>query len=230
MTEATARDAQGAVDRATSRGWPRYLAGLTLSYLFFHHVGTMLKPLGEIGDTRWADWVDLITPYALVGFAALTLTAASASGRQWAVFGLAAVMYTQGHGIHLAANSVGNVAKSDIAHFWDEYFGHYVWYVGLALMFAVLATALADRPPPERAGIAHFLALLVGWTHFTNSIEGQFALPGFAIAAGFALWGLRTRANAGRLLLTAYAFSFALFVVFGVWHRGFPEFSELGWI
>lgn len=133
-------------------------------------------------------------------------------------------------GIHLAANSVGNIESSDIAHFWDEYVGHYVWYVGLAVMFAVLARVTARRPAPGREPLGHALAALVGFTHFTNSIQGQFAVPGLMIAAGFTVWGLRTRAGAGRLLLSAYGLALVLFVAFGVWQRGFPEFSELGWL
>ena len=43
-------------------------------------------------------------------------------------------------------------------------------------------------------------------------------------------WGLLTRDGMGRLLLTAYAFAGLLFLVFGIWQGGFPEFSELGWI
>ena len=209
--------------------WPR-LAALLLAYGFFHHSGTVLRPLGTVGDTRWADWVDVLTPYVMTGLAASVLAAAGCSRRQWWLFGLAAIGYTQGHGIHLAANSVGNVDPSGVAHFWDEYIGHYVWYVGLALMFAVLASALVERPLPRRLVLAYGLALFAGWTHFTNSIEGQFAWAGLAIAVAFAVWGWRARATAGRLLLAAYGFSLVLFVVFGVWHRGFPEFSELGWI
>lgn len=220
-----------AADHAESAApWSRPLFWLGAAYVFFHHVGTLLAPLGEVGDTRWADWVDLLAPYVVVGLGVLTLTAAHAPPRCWGGFALAAVIYTQGHGIHLAANSVGNVARSDIAHFWDEYVGHYIWYAGLALMFAVLAGVLAARPLHRCPPPGHLLAALVGLTHFTNSIEGDFALPGLAVAAGFTAWGVRTRRHAGRLLLTAYGFALVLFAVYGGWHRGFPEFSDLGWI
>jgi hypothetical protein len=74
------------------------------------------------------------------------------------------------------------------------------------------------------------LALLVGFTNFTNSVEGQTAYLGIGAAVVFALWGLFTRDGMGRLLLTAYGFSAVLFLVFGLWQGGFPEFSQLGWI
>ena len=92
-----------------------------------------------------------------------------------------------------------------------------------------LALALADRRP--RGGLAaHLLALAVGFTNFTNSVEGQTALLGIAAAVVFSVWGLLTRDGMGRLLLTAFGFSGLLFLVFGLWQGGFPEFSELGWI
>lgn len=130
----------------------------------------------------------MLTPYVIVGLAAWVLVAAAGTPTQWAMLGLGAIVYTHGHGIHLAANAIGNVASSDIAHFWDEYIGHYVLYSGLALLFAALAAALASRPAQSlslRAGAAHVLALLVGMTHFTNSIQGEFAWPGLAIAGAF---------------------------------------------
>jgi len=54
-----------------------------------------------------------------------------------------------------------------------------------------------------------------------------------------ALWAAAAarRAGAGVLrqsvrgfLLLVYATALLLFAVWGVWHRGFPEFSALGWI
>jgi hypothetical protein len=61
----------------------------------------------------------------------------------------------QGHGIHLAANSVGNVEPSPVVHLWDEVVGPAVWYAGVAVVCAVLATAVRDRPLPDRRGWRH---------------------------------------------------------------------------
>ncbi len=217
---------------STPRGrrWPAGLGALAVGYVFFHHVGTFAAPLGEVGDTRWGDWLDILTPYVIVGLAARALFRAGASTRHWVAFGAGAVLYTHGHGIHLAANSISNAAASDTAHFWDEYVGHYVAYVGLALLFAVLAAALAERPRATgaaRTAAGHILASAAGLTHFTNSIQGEFAVPGMAIAAGFAAWGLRTRRRTGGLLLTAYGVALVLFAGYGGWQRGFPELSDL---
>jgi hypothetical protein len=210
-------------------GW---LVAFAVGYALFHHIGTILAHVGDVGDTqtRWADWVDLVTPYVVTGCAAGALRAAGRSGRgTWVLFWFGAVLYTQGQGIHLAANSVGNaVGHQQPAYLWDEHVGHYLWYGGVALIVMALATALSERRP--RGGIGGYLpAALVGFTHFTNSVEGQVAWFGIGVAALFVLWGLVTREGMGRYLLGAYVVSLTLFAVFGFWQGGFPQFSELGW-
>lgn len=208
-------------------GW---LVLLALGYGFFHHVGTLLADVGEVGSTgtRWADWVDLATPYVVTGAAAGALRAAHASRAAWVWFWVATLLYVEGHGIHLAANSVGNaVGEAEPAHLWDEHVGHYLWYAGFWLLVAVLAATLSERRP--RGGLGgHLLALVVGFTHFTNSVEGQTAYAGIAVAVLFVLWGLITREGLGRLLITAYGASLLLFAAYAVWQGGFPEFSEVG--
>jgi hypothetical protein len=73
-----------------------------------HHVGEAFKWLGQVGDsgTRWADWIDLAVPYLVIAAAAAVLIRAGVDRLGCVLFGLGAVVYTQGHGIHLAGNSV----------------------------------------------------------------------------------------------------------------------------
>jgi hypothetical protein len=220
------------VDRRAG-GFGGWLVLLALGYAISHHAGTIFADLGDVGDTktRWADWIDLATPYVVTGAAAGALRAARASRGTWTVFWFATVLYTQGHGIHLAANSIGNAVagKQQPTYLWDEHVGHYLWYLGFALLVAALASTLAERR--HRGGIgAHLLALLVGFTNFTNSVEGQTPILGIALAVVFVAWGVVTRDGLGRVLLTAYGFSLLLFAAFGFWQGGFPEFSTLGWI
>jgi hypothetical protein len=212
-------------------GFGGWLVLLAVGYAVSHHAGTLFAGLGDVGgtQTRWADWIDLATPYVVTGAAGGALRAARASRLAWTVFWFAAVLYTQGHGIHLAANSVGNVAPGEPAYLWDEHVGHYLWYTGFALLVATLAATLAERRPRGGVG-AHLLALLVGFTNFTNSVEGQTPILGIVVAVLFLGWGVVTRDGLGRVLLTAYGFSLLLFAAFGIWQGGFPEFSELGWI
>jgi hypothetical protein len=214
-------------------GFGGWLVLLAIGYAVSHHAGTIFAGLGDVGSTktRWADWIDLATPYVVTGAAGGALRAARASRLTWTVFWFASILYTQGHGIHLAANSVGNAVSGEQqpAYLWDEHVGHYLWYSGFALLVATLAVTLSERR--HRGGLAaHLLALLVGFTNFTNSVEGQTPVLGIAVAVLFVAWGLVTRDGLGRVLLTAYAFSLVLFAGFGIWQGGFPEFSKLGWI
>lgn len=205
-------------------------AAYALSIIFGHHVGTLLAGAGTVGPTRWADWVDVLTPYAVLGTAGLALLAARATRRSWIVFALGAVTYAEGHGIHLAANSVGNAVPGPTAHLWDEVVGHWVWYVGWVLVTGALAAALARTPLPCPAALAYPLAALVGLTWATNTIEGGTPGLGLAAAAGFAGWGWVIRRGAGRLLLAAYGLAFVLLAGWGIAWGGFPQFSQLGWI
>jgi hypothetical protein len=212
-------------------GFGPWLVLLAIGYPVTHHIGTLFAGLGDVGstDTRWADWIDLITPYVVTGAAAGALRAARASRLTWMVFWFAAVLYTQGQGIHLAANSVGNAVPGQPAYLWDEHVGHYLWYIGFALIVATLAATVSERR--YRGGVgAHLLALLVGFTNFTNCVEGQTPILGIATAVLFVGWGFVTRDGLGRVLLTGYGFSLLLFAGFGIWQGGFPEFSTLGWI
>ena len=207
----------------------RLLAGFAVAVVAGHHVGVVFEPLGEVGTTRWADWIDLATPYAVVALAAAALAASGAHRRAWIVFGLGAIVYTQGHGIHLAANSIGNVDPGDAAHLWDEVVGHYNWYGGLTLVVAALALALDAAPEPQ--SLWRFpLALAYGFTVFDNSIEGGTPVLGLAAGAVFVAWGLRRRARAPFLLVPSYGVAFAALAGWGIYWRGFPQFSELGWI
>ena len=220
------------VDRRAG-GFGGWLVVLALGYAVCHSAGTLFAGLGDVGttQTRWADWIDLATPYVVTGAAAGALRAARASRGTWTVFWFAAILYTQGQGIHLAANSVGNAQAHEHqpAYLWDEHVGHYLWFSGMALIVGALAVTLSERR--HRGGVgAHLLALLVGFTNFTNSVEGQTPVLGIAIAVVFMVWGFVTRDGLGRVLLTAYSFSLLLFAIFGVWQGGFPEFSTLGWI
>jgi hypothetical protein len=181
--------------------------GLTaLAYVVMHHVGSLPGGLGEVGVTRWSDWIDLLTPYAVLLPAAGAMVAGAASRRTWAVFAVGALAYAQGHGIHLSANSVHNVAPGDAAHLWDEVVGHLVWYAGVALVTCALATVSARRPLPARrvAGTAVVLAVAVGLTWASNAVGGGtlwFALP---FALGVAGYGTLHRDRLAAVLLPGY--------------------------
>ena len=203
----------------------RWLAAWALAYNVLHHLGSLPGGLGAApGSTRWVDWVDLLTPYVVVGTALAALATAGTDRRGWAVSAAGAVAYASGHGIHLAANSIGN-ARGDAApvHLWDEVVGHWLWYGGLALLVVALgrAVTVVARPP------ALVLAVATGLTWTTNALEGTTAVGSLAVAAGLAGWGWRRREEgAGRLLLAAFGTSAVLLAAYGAWQGGFPAPSD----
>jgi hypothetical protein len=207
----------------------RWLAAFALAVNIGHHVGVLTGPLGEIGTTRSADWIDLAVPYAVVGFAAAFLACVETSRRAWLVFAVGAIAYTQGHGIHLAANSIANVDSGDTIHLWDEVVGHWVWYAGLAVIVAALALAAGERPFAWHP-LALGLAALFGFTVFTNSVEGGTPLLGIATGIAFVIWGWLRRGRLGSLLVPAYAVAVAALLAWGAYWLGWPQFSELGWL
>ncbi|WP_329108613.1 hypothetical protein OG792_08135 [Micromonospora sp. NBC_01699] len=206
---------------------PRSLAVFALAYGLLHHLGGALGGLGTVGPTRWADWAELLVPYAVLVPAAVALAAGGAGRTVWAVYLAGALAYAEGKGVHVAANSIANVAPGSAAHLWDEIVGHYVWYAGTALVLAALAVTFARSDPPRGIG-GYLLALLVGLTHATNSLEGGTAVFGLVVAIVACGWGWATRARLGRLLLVGYAPAVPLLLGYGLWHGGFPQPSELG--
>jgi hypothetical protein len=229
VTVLASRDASVAVPLPGLR--VRRLLGLsTLALVATHWL--RLLPLGyeAPGATRYEDFVDLLTPYAVAGPALAALAAVGASRRTWTVALLGAAAFTQGHGIHLSANSirhaVGPVAPVDL---WDERIGHWIWFVGLAALTAAVVHAVAGVVPAGRAGPA--LAALVGLTWAANVVEAGMVGLGGLLACGFVVQGWRLRATAtGRLLVLAFGLSLVLVAGWGAWWGGWPQPSELGWL
>ncbi len=205
----------------------RWLAVTAGSYGVLHHVGSLGSRLGPVGPTRWADWLDLMTPYAVLLSAAATLLAAGAGSRPWALYLVGAVTYAEGHGIHLAANSIGRTDPGPAAHLWDEVVGHYVWYSGWTIVLAALTAVLAGRALP-RGPLPYALALLVGTTAATNALEGGTVPLALATAAALVTVGWLTRHRLGRLLAVAYGPTLLIIAAYGLWHGGFPQPSQLG--
>lgn len=180
---------------------------------------------------RWEEWVDLASPFVVLAAAAAVLVALAPSGRVWALAGVAAVMYTDGHGMHLAANAIRSAgttgAAEDEAYFWDETWGHIEWHSGLFLLLA--AMCLADRGGGRRVplGVA---ALLLGFTFFTNTVEGGDWWLSLLAAAVFVPSAVAHRTPLRLAVAGAFAMTAALIGVWAVWHGGVPEFSQLGWI
>jgi hypothetical protein len=156
------------------------------------------------------------------------------------------VFIADGHGMNLAANAVARHLTGQegtplyrLDYFFDEQMGHLLAHGGLLLATYGLLL-VADGAGARRADWRSLAAApLFGFAYFCDGVEGQtvfMLLPGAVIGAAWAAAGAR-QAGAGVLLqtvrgflLVAFATALVLFAIWGVWHRGFPEFSELGWI
>jgi hypothetical protein len=186
--------------RAPSYG--RWLAVTALVYAVVHHLGLLPDGLGDGPDgTRWADWLDLAVPWLVLTPAALTIWADRPPVRTWVVFGAGVIAYTSGHGIHLAANSVGNVAPGETEHLWDEVVGHYIWFAGVALLATALAMTMAGRPRPHWIG--YLLAIPVGLTWASNAHGGGTVVFSLVLALVAAAYGWVRRRDLGIVLLVA---------------------------
>lgn len=206
----------------------RALAAFALAVLVFHHVPAL--------SGRFGHWADLATPLVVAAAAAAVLVALRPRPPVLALALAAAVLYVDGHGIHLSANEIRSEQLAGpaetTAYFWDERFGHIEWHLGwLGLIVAFcLAERLGSRPAQRSPAASALVVLLLGFTLFTSTIEGQdwWLVP--PVAAGLALWALLRRGPVLRACAGAVAFAAVLMAVWAVWHGGMPEFSDLGWI
>lgn len=211
------------------RAWSpeAWLLAFAASVFVFHQLPALLPAPA-------AEAVDLLTPFAVIASSAAVLAALGARGGALAAAVVAAVLYVNGHGIHLAANSIANRDPAGdlqpLVYFWDERFSHVelvLGWFGLLACFC-LAEGRTDEggeKTTSRAKLA-IAAALLGFTLFTTTVEGQTWPLLLAAAPPFGLWAARAR----RPLLVAVAAAYALGVaLLGVWALvtgGVPEFSE----
>jgi hypothetical protein len=189
------------------------LAVTAAAYSVCHHLGSLPHGIDDAGrGTRVADWLDLLVPFLVLVPALGALLSARVPRSRYVWFAVGSWLYATGHGIHLAANSVGNVAPGETAHLWDEVVGHWVWYSGVAVVAAALATTLPGRPVPRRP-MAWLLAAAVGATWGTNATGGSFTWPGLVLAVLAVGWGVRHRTDGGVLLGAAGAVGLVAVVV-----------------
>lgn len=219
-------------------GW--WLCWFAVAVVVGMQAGTIFKPLGSVGETRLADWIDLAVPFAILGCAVMALASAGAGRSAWIVMFSGGVAFALGHGVHLAANSISNVADETVAgasivHLWDEVASHYIWYSGLYLVFVAIWIALPG-PSIRIRPVGAALGVLVAITLVNTYIEGGVPWLGLAfLATGIAAGVTRPRTPTGQLALLIGGTGFLLLVGWGIaWYIAdgsiFPEFSDVGWI
>ena len=151
-------------------------------------------------------------------------------GRVLAALLLISVVWIEAHGVHLAANAIGDVfdagAPRDafyatdagpLDHFLDEDLSHWVWHaawVALTLVMAAVAsgpttamrTAGADSPvrsSPGNVGLTAVAGVIHGLTFFLVTAEAGTAGLGIPVSIAFAAWSAsRIRAGTRNPVLT----------------------------
>jgi hypothetical protein len=198
-----------------------------------------------------------VVPVALAAYFSLRKTAGTKVGAsrrlsRWslAVLILGLICYVEGHGLHLSANAIDRLlgGQEDTAlhqsvYVYDEVISHFVWDSGVLLMAVGLIMA-GSGVNFTRLSLAHWTFLVLGAAFFgfsyaVNAIEGQtviLTLPasmvlGLTCLRIYGRGRRRREHNAAALFfLLGFFLSALLFAYWGIAHRGFPEFSQLGWI
>ena len=234
-------------------GWtvPRRLAALGIAAVAADLGGVFFKsPLGPAGVTV-GDWIDAVGTFVAIALYAWIAAGLAARERRPypALAHLTAALYAMGRGVHLAANSIhdmidrtGGADPWGLVYLWDERVGHTM--VDLARIgFAIVLVSL-ERPGGADHGsagpggrVALFAgSLAYGFTYFACAVEGQTVPLALPYCLAFAVWGIGSAAR-GRALgptrtffTVAAVVSLLFFAIWGIWQRGFPEFTHVGLI
>lgn len=199
-------------------------------------------PLIKVGDI-----FDIFTPLVLIPFywILFRLVAEQAPGLKASlVFMMFAAIWVEGQGMHLAANSIGHLLEGmesshiyNLTSFYDEILSHFLWHFGI-LGLSSLVIFRQWRNPFKDGQSASWLMVLSGIIHgitlFIIVIEARTAPLGITfttLVTLFALiWGRISFSRHPMLLFffVACVVATILFIGWGVYWQGLPEFSEVG--
>jgi hypothetical protein len=199
-------------------------------------------PLIKVGDI-----FDIFTPLILIPLYWLLfqLGAEKTPGLKASlIFMMFAAIWVEGQGMHLAANSIGHLLKGmenshayNLTSFYDEVLSHFLWHFGI-LGLASLVIFRQWRNPFKESQYPSWLIVLSGIIHgitlFIIVIEARTTPLGITfttLVTLFALiWG-RINFNRRPILLfffVACVVATVLFIGWGIYWQGLPEFSEVG--
>jgi hypothetical protein len=199
-------------------------------------------PLIKYGDV----W-DILTPLVLIPVYWLLFQISrdhTPSQREMLAFLVLAALWVEGQGLHLAGNAIGHLTKalvgSDVdalVHFFDEVLSHYLWHIGLVGLSALLIYRQWKNPfTNERSGLRFEIVagILHGFNYFITVVEAATAPLGVPFAllviAITLIWG-RQRLRQQPVLaffFVAYLVATLLFLGWGLYWGGLPEFSKVG--
>ena len=225
------------------------LSAVFFLLLIFFRIPLLLYPL-----MSYQDALDLLTPVVLIPLYWLLFKYAGGEKsnlREEIAFMALAAVWVEGQGMHLAANSIDNLIENlanrqvldilgteiyRLTYFFDEHLSHYLWHIGVVGLAALLMYRDWKRP----AGIATtWWAIIVGgviygFTLFCIFLEGQTVRLGLPFVLIVTLLGLIWwRKQLAHKPVLAFFFisclvAAVLFVGWGLYWGGFPQFSEVG--
>jgi hypothetical protein len=194
-----------------------------------------------------ADIFDLFTPLVLIPLYWMLFRMnrnEETSLKENLIFIFFTSFWVLGKGMQLTANSIGhltaNMTGSDIyslTYFYDEVLGHYLWHFGVIGLSALLIYHQWKNPFTKEIGLTWKnipAGIIYGFTFFAMVVEGQTTLMGVPFAALVAIWCFilwRNKFNRQPLIslfLVGYLVATILFIVWGIWQHGLPEFTEVG--
>ena len=199
-------------------------------------------PLLKTGDV-----FDLLTPLVLIPLYWLLFQLSRDrpfSQGEMIVFLVLSSLWVLGQGMHLAANAISHLTKempgSDIdtlTYFLDEVLSHYLWHIGLVGLSALLIYRQWKYPfANERSRLVAEIAggIIYGLVYFIMIVEAGTAPLGVPFAALVVLFtliwgrhGLRQQPILA-FFFTGYLVAALLFLIWGIYWGGLPEFSEVG--
>ena len=216
--------------------------------LIFLRIPFPLYPL-----MSYQDAFDILTPLVLIPIYWLLFKFAGSDESNRAeeiAFMVLAATWVLGHGMHLSANSVNNLAETlaknqviditgtsiyELTYFFDEHLSHYLWHFGVFGLAGVLIYREWRRP----AGITTIwgptvvAGLIYGVTLFSIVIEGQTVPLGLPFVILYTLltliWGRKTLAQRPLLafFFASFLVAFILFAGWGLYWGGFPQILDV---
>jgi hypothetical protein len=239
----------------------RGLSSLTLvfallSLVFLVLLAFLRTPFPFYSLLSWQDVLDLLTPLVLIPLYWLLFRRGS-GGRSSLTADIAFLVFASvwvlGHGLHLSANSIDNLAEGlarrrelnitgnslhRLIYFFDERLSHPVWHLGMLGLAGLLIRSEAgnDSEATTVWWSAAVAGVVYGFTYFCIFLEGQtvfLGLPFAAIVSPLTL--IRGRRALGQRPLAAFfgiacLVALLLFIGWGLYWRGFPQFTDVGLI
>jgi len=235
---------------------PLTLIFAVLSTIFFLLLIFFRIPFPPYPLISYQDVFDLLTPLVLIPiyWILFEYTASGESDRAERIaFMVLSSVWVLGHGMHLAANSINNLAEGlakkqviditgtdiyTLTYFFDEHLSHYLWHIGIVGLASLLIYREWSHPAGDK--ITRWAAvpsgLIYGFTLFCIFLEGQtvpLGLPFTVIITLLTLvWGRKKLAERPihAFFFVACLVAVVLFTGWGLYWGGFPQFSDVGLI